>query len=136
MRQINVKRTNQQAVEQAIQFARHGLVRSMPDQRSGQWQLVIRWSAPSPGARVGIVDHLEPQEFTSDQPSDQTGCHGPNAAESQRIERALTNLIHGALERHPYGRLTIKIAWQDSKVTAIECATGWSHKVLLVSETC
>lgn len=136
MRQINVKRTNQAAVEQAIQLARQGLARSMPDQRHGQWQLVVRWSAPVPGARVGVVDHLEPQEFATDQPSDQTGTHGPNAAESQRITRALTNLIHGALERHPYGRMTIKITWQDSKVTEIECATGWSHKVQLVSETC
>lgn len=136
MRQINVKRTNQQAVEQAIQLARQGLARSMPDQRNGQWQLVVRWSAPSPGARVGIVDHLEPQEFTADQPSDQTGVHGANAAESQRITRAITNLIFCAVERHPYGRLTIKISWQDSKVTEIECATGWSHKVQLISEAC
>lgn len=136
MRQINVKRTNQQAVEQAIQLARHGLARSMPNQRSGQWQLVVRWTAPFPGSKVGMVDHLEPQEFTTDQPSDQTGQHGANAAESQRIAQAITNAIYNAVERHPYGRLTIKISWQDLRVHDIECSTGWSHKVEFVSETC
>lgn len=129
MKRVDVKRTNAEATQKAIQQARNGLTNAMAGSLDGEWHLTIRWTSPAPNAKIGIVDHLEPQQFGSDRPAENTGVAGPCQEDMRRIERAITNLICGAVERHPYGRATLKVTWQASRVATIEHVICPSHKV-------
>lgn len=122
MRRVDIKRTNEQAVQRAIQLARNALVRAMPHRAAGEWQVIVRWTA-------GTIDHLEPQQQGSDAPSDQTGCGGPAQPDMRRIERAIGDVVLGAVTQHPFGRLNIRIPWRDGQVGEIQHAICESHKV-------
>jgi hypothetical protein len=129
MRRFDVKRTNEEAIQNIIQLARTGLVRSMPHRKDGEWQIVVRWTSPFTSSSKGMIDHLEPQSFGNDAASENTGKAGPDQAEMKRISQAINNVVLGAVERHAFGRLSIKVSWRDSLITTIEHSICESRKV-------
>lgn len=126
MRRIDPRKTNAAAVEGVIKEARKALLDAMPSRATGEWQVIVRWTN-------GVIDHLEPQSFGSDAPSEQTGVVGPTEREMRRIEAAIQNVTLAAVQRHPFGRLSLKIEWAGGRVTEIKHAVCQSHKVDPVS---
>ena len=122
MRQINVPATNKSAVQRIIDLARQSLSNLMVAQPSGEWYCVARWG-------LGTIDHLEPQFSGQDLPGQETGTPGPTGPDMRRIERAVDQATALGLRRHPYGRLQLKIAWQDGRVTGIQHTICESHKI-------
>ena len=122
MRQINITATNKSAVQKITELARGNLSTLMATQLAGDWYCMIRWG-------LGTIDHLEPQFSGQDLPGEETGHTGPTAQDMRRIERAVEQATALGLRRHPYGRLQLKIAWQDGQVTGIQHTICESHKI-------
>jgi len=122
MRQINVPATNKAAVQRITELARGSLSTLMATQPTGDWYCMVRWG-------LGTIDHLEPQFSGHDLPSEETGRPGPTGPDMRRIERAVEQATALGLRRHPYGRLQLKIAWQDGQVSQITHTICESHKI-------
>ena len=122
MRTINVPATNKAAVQRITELARGSLSTLMATQPAGEWYCMVRWG-------LGTIDHLEPQFSGQDLPSEETGRTGPTGPDMRRIERAVEQATAQGLRRHPYGRLQLKIAWQDGNVQTITHTICESHKI-------